>query len=152
MSNALSALSQTAPPAPGKRFYTFKECARRIGELETALGLPKGEPRYNVGVANARIRELENMLPARAAAAAAPVAAAEPASVTIPSNVKTAAQYLALNAADREQFARDGGLLTHADFNALPISARMSFCVNGGGVSEFTPNGYRHQFGGVPKE
>lgn len=152
LTQSLDTLNRTAPPPVGKRFLTYKQAAARIGELEATLGLPKGEPRYNIGVANARIRELEAILANRPAAAATPVPAAEPAPVAAASNVKTASQYLALGAADRVQFCRDGGRLSHADFNALPISARMAFCVNGGGISELTPNGYRHQFGGAPKE
>lgn len=76
LTQSLDTLNKTAPPAPGKRFLTYKAAASRIAALEKELGLPKGEPQYNIGAANARIRELEAILANRPAAAAIPVPAA----------------------------------------------------------------------------
>jgi hypothetical protein len=154
LTQSLDTLNRTAPPPVGQRFLTYKDASRRIGTLEKELGLPKGEAIFNIGAANARIRELESVLANRPASTATPAPAATtavPAPVATASNVKTASQYLALGAADRQQFARDGGKLSHAEFNTLPVSAKMAFCTNGGQLCNLELNGNTRTQGGLPK-
>ncbi len=149
LKETLDTLNRTAPPPAGKRFLTYKQAAARIGELEAALGLPKGEAIFNIGQSNARIRELEAMQAARVVSAA-PALAAEPAPVAT-ANVKSLAKFLALPPDGRRQYAADGGRLAHADFNALPVSAKMNFCVNGGQICDLELNGNTRTQGGLPK-
>jgi hypothetical protein len=155
--SSLAVLARTAPP--GKlRFRTYGATRHEILRLCAALGVPcDAEPIYNVGAANARIRELEGMIaaktapvPAAATVTTTPPAQAAPVATAPSTYTKSLPDYLALGADARAQFAADGGQLSRNDFDRLTPAARMAHCRHGGGISDFVPNGRRS--GGEPKE
>jgi hypothetical protein len=80
IANSLAVLAATTPPKR-KAIFNVGKANARIKELETQLGLPPGRDFFNVGKANARIRELEAQLsqPAPVAQPAQSVAAVQPA-------------------------------------------------------------------------
>ena len=151
-----TSLAKLAATSPRRKiqFTTYGQTRHRIMELCKSLGVPVDpEPLYNVGAANARIRELEGMIAARTAPV--PEAATQPTvpvvtdSATSTAYTKSLPDYLAMGAEGRQQFAADGGSLSRSEFYRLTPSARMAHCRHGGAIADFPPNGRRS--GGEPK-
>lgn len=72
MKNSLEILASTPPKIA---FRNARDCASRITELESKLGLAASPPIWNISKANRRIAELESMVAARSTPAAPAVVA-----------------------------------------------------------------------------
>ena len=124
----------TAPPSPiNSKRQAVADLNAEIAALQTELGLPHTMPVWNLARGTSLVAKLQaqvaakNATPAPAAASpAAATATGEPEILTA-----TLAQFKAMDAATRLQFAQDNGALSHADFSALSSAAKMMHCRNG---------------------
>ena len=82
MKNSLEILAETSPKIA---FVNVRDCAARITELETTLGIEPSKPTWNIVRANRRIAELESIVAerARAVALAKPVVIEKPAAPVV---------------------------------------------------------------------
>jgi hypothetical protein len=70
LSDSIAVLAATTPPR-SKPIFNVGKANARIRELEGQVGLPPGRDFFNVGKANARVKELERKLTAAAPASPA---------------------------------------------------------------------------------
>jgi hypothetical protein len=82
MKNSLEILAETSPKIA---FVNVRDCAARVTELETILGIEPSKPTWNIVRANRRIAELESIVAerARAVALAKPVVIEKPAAPVV---------------------------------------------------------------------
>jgi hypothetical protein len=147
LKDSIAVLAATTPQLPSpKKFIRIGDAVARISELETQLGVPHGLPIFNIVKSARRVVHLETLLAQKNAAA--PVVTAPPAMPAAKADdgilKTTLAEFRAMDAETRLQFAQDGGALAKSDFDRLTPAAKMAFVRNGGKlIAEETTNLFR---------
>lgn len=116
------------------------EVNSRIAVLRSQRGLPAAMFEFNPNKAVASLLELEGKpntaLAPTALTAPVVTAPAAKSATTLDAGILTASltEFRAMTPESRLQFAQDHGALSHTDFSALSVQAKMEHCRNGGQV------------------